>query len=152
MLVRCTDLSAALLFVFATSAFCATAEQPREDTPPKKDSPAESPKVDPTLFSDKLNKAANPPLPEPPRAEVVHVPPPPPRIPEIMVKALVQVEGKPTSALIEIDGKNQKFVSEGTELSVQSGEKQLLTLKIKKASPDGIEIELVQLKQTIHVK
>lgn len=126
-------------------------KNPREDV--KTDPPAgESVPLDPTLKSKALRDAENPPAPkvEKPATVVVAAPAPPP-LPALVLKAFVEAEGMPPSALLEINGKAQLLVAEGSEFSVHS-DKQYLTLKVKKVARGGVEIEVVQLKQTIYIK
>ncbi len=128
-------------------------EKKANDEPKKEGNPAgESVEIDPTEESSALKNAQNPPVPR-----AVYVPqnaaaPALPALPDIVLKAYVEAEGKPPSAMLEINGKAQQTVSEGMEFSVHSSDKQYLTLKVKKVSHDGVEIEVVQLKQTIRVK
>ena len=111
--------------------------------------------LDPTQLTPAMRDALNPPAPAVPRdahrpaAPVAPVLPP---IPDIVLKAYVETEGKPPAALLEIDGKNPRLVSEGAEWTVRSAGKQNVTLNIKKVSRDGVEIEVLPHKQIIHVK
>ncbi|HLX61095.1 MAG TPA: hypothetical protein VKX17_07410 [Planctomycetota bacterium] len=124
-------------------------KKPKDDSKKDANANGEAMNIDPTEMSDKLKNAVNPPAPTKtivPRAPVL------PAIPEIVLKAFVEAEGKPPAAMLSINGKTQMTVSEGSEISVQGSDHQYLTLKVKKVARDGVEIEIVQLKQTIHVK
>lgn len=124
---------------------------PTAETVPVKDAKPAKPVDDPTELSGDLRTALTPPAPPPPRAAVM-APPPLPAMPEIVLKALVEAEGKAPSALIEINGKAQHLVSEGSTFSVRESDKQYLTLNVKKIDANGVEIEIVQLKQTLRIK
>lgn len=124
--------------------------KPSGETVPVAPPPAES--ADPTQLSPNLIRAATPPT-APALAQAVQpIEAPKPVMPEFVLKALVIVDGKPPAALIEMDGKNQKLVYEGSTLTVRAGERQILSLKVNKISTDGVEIESTELKQVIHVK
>ncbi len=119
------------------------------DDPDEKKSAGES--VDPTNLSPELQDAISSggPRTGPAVAPRVVVPP---ALPEISLKALVETEGKPPSALLEINGKTHRLVTEGAELSSHAPGHSPLNMIVKRISRDGVEIEVVQLKQIIYVK
>lgn len=133
--------------------FGSSAAEPRKDSDPPP--PGEQVDLDPTQLSPQLRAALQPPAPVQhvaPNAPPTAVAAPVPVLPDIVLRALVQTEGKPAAALLEINGKTQQIVSEGTVFSVRGNEHNLLTLTVRKVSADDVEIEAVQLKQTLHVK
>ena len=110
--------------------------------------------IDPTQWSPKMREAVNPrPKYVPPvNSGVAPAPVVLPTLPEIVLKGLIEIEGKPPSALLEIDGKLQRYVTEGAQLTSHPVGKPSLTILVKKISTVGVEIEIVQLKQTIHLQ
>lgn len=128
-----------------------------EDKKTKNEPVGEAVPLDPTQLTPAMRDALNPPATAALRDTQAHRPAPPaapvlPPIPEVVLKAFVETEGKSPAALLEVDGKVPHLVSEGSAWTVHLAGKQSVTLIIKKVSRNGIEIEVLPHKQIIHVK
>ncbi|MEI6234540.1 MAG: hypothetical protein WCT04_15915 [Planctomycetota bacterium] len=109
------------------------------------------PLPDPTELSAEFRDALKPPAP--PVVKVAAPPPPAsPAIPEMVVKALVETDGQPASAMIEINGKAQHIITAGSTFSVRDSGAQYLTLVVKRVAADGVEIEIVELKKVVKIR
>ena len=122
-------------------------EKPPEkkpDTPPKTGETAPK-SADPTQASSRLRQA----LRGPERSERV-APPPTIKIPEITLKGLLQAEGKPASAVLEVKGKGHVTVVAGSRILLTGNDNGALL--VKKVGVDGVEIEVPGVKELLVVK
>jgi len=153
--VRCIkrmfSLCAVVVLALSGAARAASAETPHiPPAPTVTPTPTVAPvpetiTKDPTLLSKNLNDAVR----DRPLGPVTARPP---ARPEVSIKALVQVEGKPIEAFIEIKGHGLFLVREGTHLSVPTEEKLNLELVVQKLTGDGAEIEIPALKDRLLVR
>ena len=142
----------ALLFAVAMAA-PVSAEEGGGKESSEKPKPDENNNVDefrdPTQASPKLNHAlhGNP-------RQVVQAAQSLPKIPEIVLKGLVENADKQLAAAIEVNGKNSFLIHEGSHFTVNSkdGKSLTLTVTVKQLSADGIVIEIPELKETITLR
>ncbi len=119
--------------------------QAEDVKPPEKKNSDTAPKGDPTQASSKLRNL----LKGPDRAEV-RVAAPVIRIPEIALKGLLQVEGKPPSAVLDIKGKGIVTVVEGSRVLLSGDDN--IALIVKKGSVEGVQIEVPGVSELLIVK
>jgi len=150
-LMNYSKYKTALISLVLLLANCASLLAEEGDKPPEKkpDTPAKSddstPKsADPTQASSRLRQV----LRGPERSE--RTPPPAIKIPEITLKGLLQAEGKPASAVLEIKGKGHVSVVAGSRILLNGSDNGALL--VKKVGVEGVEIEVPGVKEMLVVK
>ena len=116
-----------------------------ENTTQAADTTLQDSQKDPTTLSANLKKA----LKGDPKPVQVEKAPAPPKVPDVVLKAIVQAEGKAATAIIEIDGKRSYTIKEGMRFTIKSSDDHNVMLVVNHVSSDGVEIEFPDLKQKI---
>jgi hypothetical protein len=125
------------------------AQQPKEDAGEGKPAKPPTETVDPdvTKMSQRLKDAYKEDKPA-----AVQAPPPPPKIPDLAVRGLIKAGDKAAMAIIAIDGKRLITVQSNSQVSIKTTEGRVLTLKFTLVSPDGVELEIPELKEKLSLR